>query len=154
MARAALLSRMPDSGRSLEQLRAEVQRGGARFDGRLRIAAVDKGRGKRVMFAAPGAPRAAVAEAVEASCSIPWVFRPVRIGDREYVDGGVWSVVNLAAAPPGRGTHAPCPAGRAVRVRAAGGVVGRRLEGVRAAAPGPAGGGGGRGDRPAPPRRR
>src|SRR3712207_8755825 len=50
---------------------------------------------KRVVFGKPGAPRASVADAVTASCSIPWVFRPVEIGDREYVDGGAWSLTNL-----------------------------------------------------------
>jgi NTE family protein len=99
---------MPDGGRSLEPLRAEVQRSGARFDGRLRVACVDKANGRRVLFGAPGAPRASVAEAVEASCSIPWVFAPVRIGRRDYVDGGVWSATNLDAAPVGRDTHVLC----------------------------------------------
>ncbi len=37
-------------------------------------------------------------EAVRASCSIPGVFRPVRIGDRVYVDGGVVSPVAVDAA--------------------------------------------------------
>ncbi len=36
--------------------------------------------------------------AVRASCSIPGVFRPVRIGDRIYVDGGVVSPVAVDAA--------------------------------------------------------
>ncbi len=36
--------------------------------------------------------------AVRASCSIPGVFRPVRIGDRYYVDGGVVSPVAVDAA--------------------------------------------------------
>jgi NTE family protein len=36
--------------------------------------------------------------AVRASCSIPGVFRPVRIGDRMYVDGGVVSPVAVDAA--------------------------------------------------------
>lgn len=36
--------------------------------------------------------------AVRASCSIPGVFRPVRIGDRLYVDGGVVSPVAVDAA--------------------------------------------------------
>jgi NTE family protein len=37
-------------------------------------------------------------QAVRASCSIPGVFRPVRIGDRMYVDGGVVSPVAVDAA--------------------------------------------------------
>lgn len=36
--------------------------------------------------------------AVRASCSIPGVFRPVKIGDRVYVDGGVVSPVAVDAA--------------------------------------------------------
>jgi NTE family protein len=45
---------------------------------------------------------------VVASCTIPWVFEPVSIGGREYVDGGVWSVTNLDAAPAGRDTQVLC----------------------------------------------
>jgi len=37
-------------------------------------------------------------EAVRASCSIPGIFRPVRIGDRMYVDGGVVSPIAVDAA--------------------------------------------------------
>jgi len=36
--------------------------------------------------------------AVRASCSIPGIFRPTKIGDRIYVDGGVMSPVPVAAA--------------------------------------------------------
>src|SRR6185437_194731 len=78
------------------------------FDGRLRIAVVDRASGRRVMLGAPDAPHAHVAQAVLASCAIPWVFAPVEIGGREYVDGGVWSVTNLDAAPAGRDTRVLC----------------------------------------------
>ena len=81
---------------------------GARFDGRLRVAAVDRRSGRRVMFGAPGAPPAAVSQAVLASCAVPGIFAPVRIGDRDYVDGGVWSPTNLDAAPAGRGSSVLC----------------------------------------------
>lgn len=37
-------------------------------------------------------------QVVRASCSIPGVFRPVKIGDRLYVDGGVVSPVGVDAA--------------------------------------------------------
>jgi NTE family protein len=37
-------------------------------------------------------------KAVRASCSIPGIFQPVRIGDRNYVDGGVVSPVAVDAA--------------------------------------------------------
>jgi NTE family protein len=49
-----------------------------------------------------------VSQAVLASCAIPWVFAPVEIGDREYVDGGVWSPTNLDAVPAGRGSRILC----------------------------------------------
>jgi len=39
---------------------------------------------------------------------VPWLFAPVEIGGREYVDGGVWSPTNLDAAPGGRATHVLC----------------------------------------------
>jgi len=108
LVRAAALARMPAGHRSLGDLRARVERWGPRFDGRLRVCAVDRRSGRRVVFGAPGAPPAEVADAVVASCSIPWVFEPVAIGGREYVDGGVWSVTNLDAAPAGRDTHVLC----------------------------------------------
>jgi NTE family protein len=108
LARAAVLSRAASHGRPLDHLHARVARWGARFDGRLRVCAVDRRSGRRTIFGAPGAPAATVADAVCASCAIPWVFSPVRIGDREYVDGGTWSVTNLDAAHAGRDTHVLC----------------------------------------------
>ncbi len=106
--RAALLRRLPRPRADLADLRRQVASSGAQFDGRLRVAAVDRRNGRRVMFGTPGAPRATVADAVGASCSVPWLFAPVVIGGREYVDGGVWSATNLDAAPAGRGTHVLC----------------------------------------------
>jgi NTE family protein len=106
--RAALLRPLPRPRATLEQLRRSIEQSSARFDGRLRVAAVDRRSGRRVMFGSPGAPRAPVATAVEASCSVPWLFAPVRISGREYVDGGVWSATNLDAAPAGRDTYVLC----------------------------------------------
>jgi NTE family protein len=40
-------------------------------------------------------PHVDVAEAVAASCAIPGFYRPVRIDERRYVDGGVCSASNL-----------------------------------------------------------
>ena len=93
---------------TLAALRHAVAASGAQFDGRLRVSAVDRQSGRRVMFGGPGAPPAEVAEAVEASCAVPWLFAPVQIGGRDYVDGGVWSPTNLDAAPVGRDTHVLC----------------------------------------------
>jgi NTE family protein len=108
LVRALLLRGLPHPPDTLAQLRHQVQESAVRFDGRLRVTAVDLNSGRRVVFGSPGAPTATVAEAVEASCTVPWLFAPVRIGDREYVDGGVWSPTNLDAAPAGRDTHVLC----------------------------------------------
>jgi NTE family protein len=108
LVRSALLARAPSSGRTHDRLHDEIAHSGARFDGRLRVCCVDKRSGRRVVFGAPGAPRASVADAVAASCAIPWVFAPVQIDGREYVDGGVWSVTNLDAAPARRDTEVLC----------------------------------------------
>jgi NTE family protein len=107
-ARAAALAAVPRGKRSLPGLGRLVEQTGAEFDGRLRIAAVDRRSGKRVVFGSPGSPDATVAQAVLASCSIPWVFAPVEIDGREYVDGGVWSPTNLDATPARRGTQVLC----------------------------------------------
>ncbi len=106
--RALLLRGLPRPRDTLASLRSQVERSGARFDGRLRVTAVDRATGRRVVFGSPRAPAATVAEAVQASCTVPWLFAPVTIGGREYVDGGVWSPTNLDAAPAGRDTHVLC----------------------------------------------
>jgi NTE family protein len=108
VARAALLRRLPRPRETLDGLREHVAASGARFDGRLRVTAVDRRSGRRVVFGSPRAPTASVADAVAASCSVPWLFAPVEIGGREYVDGGVWSGTNLDAAPAGRGSLVLC----------------------------------------------
>jgi NTE family protein len=106
--RAALLRRLPRPSETLSDLREYVERSGARFDGRLRVIAVERRTGRRVVFGRPGAPPASVGEAVEASCTVPWLFAPVTIAGREYVDGGVWSPTNLDVAPVGRQTCVLC----------------------------------------------
>jgi NTE family protein len=106
--RAAALAAAPRPDRRLDGVGAHIDSLHAQFDGRLRIAAVDRRSGRRVLFGAPGAPPASVRDAVLASCAVPWLFAPVPIGGREYVDGGVWSPTNLDAAPGGRGAHVLC----------------------------------------------
>jgi NTE family protein len=119
LARAAALRGIPRPRRTLPRLTGYLDSLQDTFDGRLRIAVVDRASGRRVMLGAPDAPHAHVPQAVLASCAIPWVFAPVQIGEREYVDGGVWSPTNLDAAPAGRGTRvlclAPTAASRALR---------------------------------------
>ena len=108
VARAAALRAAPRTTRSMPGLGRLVDESGVRFDGRLRITAVDRRSGRRVVFGSPGSPNASVAQAVLASCSVPWIFAPVRIDGREYVDGGVWSPTNLDATPARRGTEVLC----------------------------------------------
>jgi NTE family protein len=106
--RGALLRRLPTPRQTLDRLKEHIGALGARFDGRLRVTAVDRATGRRVAFGSPRAPRATVAEAVTASCTVPWLFAPVEISGREYVDGGVWSPTNLDIAPVGHGAHVLC----------------------------------------------
>jgi NTE family protein len=106
--RAGMLRALPRPAETLEDLQRQVAASGARFDGRLRVAAVDRRSGRRVMFGTPRAPVCPVADAVAASCSVPWLFAPVRIQGRDYVDGGVWSATNLDSAPAGLHTHVLC----------------------------------------------
>jgi NTE family protein len=125
LVRAALLQRLPRPRDTLDALRAEVERSGARFDGRLRVVTVDRSTGRRVVFGRPGAPGATVGQAVQASCTVPWLFAPVKIDGREYVDGGVWSPTNLDIATAGRETHVLClnPAGNIAGTQTLIGVV-------------------------------
>lgn len=65
-----------------------------RWPERLWICAARQRDGQRVVFGRPGSPPAALSSAVAASCAIPGYFRPVRIGDEHYLDGGVHSPTN------------------------------------------------------------
>jgi NTE family protein len=82
---------VPVSGTLAADVRAEWAR-----DGRTWIVAVDYDSGQRVVFGRPGAPAAALPDAVVASCSIPGWFRPAIIDGRRYVDGGLRSATSAA----------------------------------------------------------
>jgi NTE family protein len=60
----------------------------------LRICAVRRSDGARVVFGREGSPPAKLASAVLASCAIPGYFKPIVIEGKEYVDGGVHSITN------------------------------------------------------------
>lgn len=64
----------------------------------LFICAADLYTGRRVVFGREDAPEAPLSDAVLASTAIPGMFRPVRIGDRHYVDGGIVSATSLDLA--------------------------------------------------------
>jgi NTE family protein len=108
LARAALLSRTPAGSIALDDLRARIEQLGGRFDGRLRVVAVDRASGKRVVFGSPDGPEATVGDAVVASCAVPSLMQPATIGGRTYVDGGVWSPTNLDVAPVRPGDRVLC----------------------------------------------
>ena len=61
----------------------------------LWLMACDYATGRRVAFGRADAPPADLADAAAASCAIPGFYRPVEIGGRRYVDGGVCSLSNL-----------------------------------------------------------
>jgi len=61
----------------------------------LWIVACDYETGRRTAFGRADAPRAELADAVAASCAIPGIYHPVKIGGRRFVDGGIYSVSNL-----------------------------------------------------------
>ncbi|HAM33180.1 MAG TPA: hypothetical protein DDX05_07780 [Deltaproteobacteria bacterium] len=90
---------VPDNGfvkgEKLEAYVNRMIRGTPMQDLRIPFYAVatDIGSGQEMVFG-----KGNTGAAVRASCAIPGVFRPVRIGDRTYVDGGVVSPVAVDAA--------------------------------------------------------
>lgn len=138
LARRAALQRAPLGTRSLGDLDRMVERVGVTFDGRLLVAAVELGSGRRVVFGAPGAPEVSVADAIKASCAIPGVFSPVQAHGRSYVDGGAWSPTNMDAVDVRRGDAVLClnPTGSLPfspsRVTGALGPVSRSVAGTEA----------------------
>jgi NTE family protein len=106
--RRVALNRVPRGRRSLAALGRGIDESGADWDGRLRIAAVELETGRRVIFDGTGEPRLSVGEAVQASCAIPGVFRPLEAGGHTYVDGGAWSLTNMDAVEATAGTKILC----------------------------------------------
>jgi NTE family protein len=72
-----------------------------RFDAlprRLYVVAVDLDSGETVVFGRDGFRDVPVSKAVQASSALPGLYRPVRIGDRDYVDGGVTKTAHMNLA--------------------------------------------------------
>jgi NTE family protein len=95
----ALLSALLPVGRgNLEAIGALVShvvpQGWVARDG-VTVVALDYDTGERAAFGRPGAPPAALPDAVMASCAIPGWYHPVVIGAHRYIDGGAWSSTNL-----------------------------------------------------------
>jgi predicted acylesterase/phospholipase RssA len=64
----------------------------------LAIIATDLDSGERVVFGEPPLDAVPISRAVSASSAMPIVYRPVRIGTRDYVDGGVRGNASLDLA--------------------------------------------------------
>ena len=74
---------------------------GDRFDDlerELYVVAVDLDRGEAVAFGKDGHRNVPVSRAVQASTALPGLYRPVRIGGRDYVDGGVKKTAHINLA--------------------------------------------------------
>ena len=139
LARRTALARVPVGRRSLAALGREIDRGGGRWDGRLNVVALELDRGRRVVFDGSQEPAVSVGEAVQASCAIPGVFRPIRVDGASYVDGGAWSPTNMDVAVVGAGDRVLClnPTGAMSGGRGGAGAIAalsRTAAGVEAAA--------------------
>lgn len=67
-------------------------------DAQLWLATLDIVSGRRVVLGRPDARAIPLARAVQASCAIPGIYPPVRMGRRVLVDGGMHSTTNLDLA--------------------------------------------------------
>lgn len=64
----------------------------------LFIIATDLGTGERAVFSRYEQPEVPISKAIAASSAVPIMYKPVRIGDREYVDGGLRGNASLDLA--------------------------------------------------------
>src|SRR3984893_1549775 len=64
----------------------------------LYLTATDLDTCERVVFGAKGSEDVAISTAVRASGALPMVYAPVRVKDRELIDGGIVSTTNLDIA--------------------------------------------------------
>ena len=91
-------------GRALERYIREslaAANGSNDFDAlerELYIVATDLASGARAVFGPQDQQAAAVSQAVAASSALPIVYKPVNIGGREYVDGGLGGTASLDIA--------------------------------------------------------
>lgn len=65
---------------------------------RLRIVATDLDTGERAVFGQSPLEDVPISLAVCASAAIPLFYRPVRIGERDYIDGGIRGTASLDVA--------------------------------------------------------
>jgi NTE family protein len=68
------------------------------LESELYLTATDLDTCERIVFGADGWDDVPISRAVAASTALPMVYEPVRVGDRELVDGGIVSTTNLDIA--------------------------------------------------------
>lgn len=68
------------------------------LDRELYLAATDLDTCERIVFGAEGWDDIPISQAVRASTALPMVYEPVKIHDREFIDGGIVSTTNLDIA--------------------------------------------------------
>ncbi len=92
------------SGKGLEDYVRRVLEDDSRTDdfrrlsNQLYVTATDLDTCERVVFGSDGYDDVPISTAVRASTALPMVYEPVRIGDRDLVDGGLISTTNLDLA--------------------------------------------------------
>jgi NTE family protein len=94
---ASLSGLLPRGMRSSDEIRGLTHAAAAQgwpTHPRLWLHTCDLRSGRLVTFGRDGAPAASLADAVTASCAVPSYYRPVRIGRRDYIDGGLRSLSN------------------------------------------------------------
>ena len=74
----------------------------------LYIVATDLASGTRAVFGPQDEHQAVISEAVAASSALPIVYKPVNIGGREYVDGGLGGTASLDIAIENGATLVVC----------------------------------------------
>jgi NTE family protein len=68
------------------------------LDNELYLTATDLDTCERIVFGADGYDDVPISTAVRASGALPMVYAPVRVGERELIDGGIVSTTNLDIA--------------------------------------------------------
>lgn len=102
----SLPSGLYDSSSLEHYLRAALEQPGrtnrfADLSHELAIVATDLDTGDRAVFGHPPLDDVPISQAVCASAAIPLFYRPVRVGDRDYIDGGIRGTVSLDVAIEG-----------------------------------------------------
>ena len=64
----------------------------------LYLAATDLDTCERIVFGAEGWDDVPISTAVSASTALPMIYKPVKVKDRELIDGGILSTTNLDIA--------------------------------------------------------